>query len=43
MKKKVSWKDVAEYSGILAGAVLTVKYPSTVYVLFLLLWGIRNL
>lgn len=43
MKKKISWKNAVEYGGILAGAFLTVKYPATVYVLFLILWGIRNL
>lgn len=43
MKKKISWKNAVEYGGILAGAFLTAKYPATVYVLFLILWGIRNL
>lgn len=43
MEKKTSWKNAVEYGGILVGAFLTVKYPATVYVLFLILWGIRNL
>lgn len=43
MEKKISWKNAVEYGGILVGAFLTVKYPATVYVLFLILWGIRNL
>ena len=43
MEKKISWKNAVEYGGIQHGAFLTVKYPATVYVLFLILWGIRNL
>ena len=36
MEKKISWKNAVEYGGILVGAFLTVKYPATVYVLFLM-------
>lgn len=39
MEKRISWKNAVEYGGILVGAFLTVKYPATVYVLFLILWG----